>query len=138
MRYERLSNEPQPADEDIAFLYQDDGNPVRDHFVCYRISPFEQPRRYVVAHMASEDTDFYNYRGAPPEDRGLEIFAIYRLHGSDKTNGYDQFHIILCFADKSIEFTGLSFGISEPMEGPSAASVLLDYLRRINWRQPTG
>jgi hypothetical protein len=70
MRYEKLTNEPQPSMEDVAFLYHDDGNPVRDHFVCYRVSQFDRPRRYVVAHMASEDTDFYDYRGAPPEQRG--------------------------------------------------------------------
>lgn len=131
MRYEKLSNEPQPSDEDLAFLYCDDRNPVRDHFVCYRVSEFgQQPRRYVVAHMSSEDTDFYDYRGAAPEDRGLQIHSVYRVHGSEQTNGYDQHHILFCFADKSTEFTGLSFGISEPIEGPNAASVLIDYVRR--------
>ena len=130
MRYERLSTEPQPADEDWAFLYHDDGNPVRDHFVCYRVSEFGRPRRYVVAHMACEDTDFYDYRGAPPEQRGLQIHAVYRVHGSERTNGYDQHHIVICFADKSVEFTGLDFGISEPAAGLSAAGVLLDHVRR--------
>lgn len=130
MRYEKLSNEPQPADEDLAFLYHDDGNPVRNHFVCYRVSEFGQPRRYVVASLASEDTDFYDYHGAPPEDRGLQLHTVYRVHGSDKTNGYDQHHIVFCFADKSIEFTGQSFRISEPMEGRNAAFVLADYVLR--------
>lgn len=130
MRYQRLSSAPQPAEEDLAFLYHDSGNPVRDHFVCYRVSKSGQPCRYVVAHMASEDTDFYDYHGAPPEDRGLEIHTVYRVHDSDQTNGYDQHHIIFCFAGKSIEFTGQSFGISEPLEGTNAASVLVDYVRR--------
>ena len=130
MRYEKLSSEPQPSVEDLAFLYHDDGNPVRDHFVCYRVSGPDQPLRYAVASMASEDTDFYDYRGAAPEDRGLQIHSVYRVHGSDKTNGYDQDHIILCFAGKSIEFTGLSFGISAPIAGRSAASVLVDYVRQ--------
>ena len=130
MRYERLSDEPQPADEDVAFLYHDDGNPVRDHFVCYRVSAFGQPRRYAVAHMSCEDTDFYDYRGAAPEERGLQIHSVYRVHGSERTNGYDQHHIAICFADKSVEFTGLSFGISDAIEGSNAAAVLLEYVRR--------
>ena len=130
MRYERLSNELQPAGEDLAFLYHDDGNPVRDHFLCYRVSAFGHPRRYAVAHMACEDTDFYDYRGAAPARRGLQIHSVYRVHGSEKTDGYDDEHIVFCFADKSIEFTGLSFGISEALEGSNAASVLIDYVRR--------
>ena len=130
MRYEKLSNAPQPADEDLAFLYLDDGDPVRDHFVCYRVSEYGEPPRYVVAHMSSEDTDFYDYRGASPEERGLRIHSIYRVHDSEKATGYDQYHIVLCFADKSIEFTGLSFGISEPSAGSSAVSVLLEYIRQ--------
>lgn len=131
MRYEKLTSEPHPADHEVAFLYHDSGNPVRDHFVCYNVSgPSQRPRRYVVAHMASEDTDFYDYNGAPPEDRGLHIFSVYRVHGSERTAGYDQHHIVLCFADKSIEFTGLSFGISDPVEGGSAAAVLVEHVRR--------
>jgi hypothetical protein len=129
MRYEKLSNTPQPTAEDLAFLYRDDGNPVRDHFVCYRVSGDGEPRRYVVACMASEDTDFYDYRGVAPEERGLQIHSIYRVHGSEQANGYDQYHIVLCFSDKSIEFTGQSFGISEPITGSSAVSVLVDYIR---------
>src|SRR3954452_11772639 len=30
MRYEKLPNAPTPADNDFAWLYCDDGNPVRD------------------------------------------------------------------------------------------------------------
>ena len=130
MRYVKLSAVPQPSDEDLAFLYRDDGNPVRDHFVCYCISRSAEPRRYAVASMAAEDTDFYDYRGPPPEDRGLELHTIYRVEGSDRVRGYDQHHIVLCFTDKSIEFTGQSFGVSEPIEGQSAVSVLIDHVRR--------
>ena len=129
MWYDKLSNAPQPADEDLAFLYHDDGNPVRYHFVCYSVNKHGEPRRYAVAHMASEDTDFYDYRGAPPEARGLQVQSIYRVHDSEQAHGYDQHHIILCFLDKSIEFTGQSFGISEPIAGSSAISVLIDFIR---------
>jgi hypothetical protein len=55
---------------------------------------------------------------------------VYRVHGSERTNGYDQHHIVICFADKSVEFTGLSFGISDPIEGGNAVAVLLEYVRR--------
>jgi hypothetical protein len=130
MRYVKLSDVPQPAYEDVAVLYRDDGNPVRDHFVCYRVSRLTEPRRYAVASMASEDTDFYDYRGPPPESLGLQLHTIYRVEDSNRVHGYDRHHIVLCFADKSIEFTGQSFGVSEPVEGRSAVAVLLDHVRR--------
>lgn len=129
MRFEKLTDTPQPADEDLAFLYRDDGNPVRDHIVCYLISGRGDLRRYAVACMAAEDTDFYDYRGAAPEERGLETNSIYRVYDSEHTHGYDQHHIVFCFTDKSIEFTGQSFGISEPILGSSAVSVLIEYVR---------
>jgi len=126
MRYEELPNAPTPADNDFAWLYCDDGNPVRDHFVCYRISGgAERPRRYAVAHMASEDTDFYDCRAAPPLGAG-----VYRVHGSERTRGHDQDHIMICFAHKVVEFTGESFGISDPIAGSSAAAVLAEYVRQ--------
>lgn len=125
-RYEKLSA-LSPSEGDVAFLYFDDGNPVRDHWVCYCISGFERPRRYAIASMASEDTDFYDYRGNPPADRGLQANSVYRVHGSDKVSGYDQEHIIICFSDKTVEFTGLSFGISGPYDGDSALSVLIAF-----------
>ena len=130
MRYEKLSSEPQPSTEDLAFLYHDDGGVMRKHYVCYCVSAFDQPRRYVVAHMASEDTDFYDYHGAPPEERGLLIHSVYRVHDSYVTTGYDQDHIILCFTDKSIEFAGQVFDISESVEGSDAASILANYVWR--------
>ncbi len=80
--------------------------------------------------MASEDTDFYDYRGAAPEERGLEIHTIYRVQDSERAHGYDKYHIVICFSDKSIEFTGQSFGISQPISGRSAVSVLLDAVRQ--------
>jgi hypothetical protein len=86
MRYEKLSNVPHSTDEDLAFLYCDDGNAVREHFVCYRVSGSGEPRQYVVVHMASEDTDFYDYRAAAPEERGLEIQTVYRVQGSEQAN----------------------------------------------------
>jgi hypothetical protein len=80
--------------------------------------------------MSSEDTDYYDYRGAAPEGRGLQIHSIYRVHDYERAHGHDQHHIVLCFSDKSIEFTGLSFGISKPMSGSSAVSVLMGYVRQ--------
>jgi hypothetical protein len=38
MRYEKFEDAPMPADNDFAWLYCDDGNPVRDPFVSYRVS----------------------------------------------------------------------------------------------------
>jgi hypothetical protein len=129
-RHEKLLSAPAPAWDEVALLYYDDCNPVRDHFVCYCVSGPERPRRYAVASMASEDTDFYDYNGPAPEARGLETYCIYRVHGSDKVSGYDQHHIVLCLSEKTIDFTGQSFGVSEPEEGSSALTVLLDHVRR--------
>jgi hypothetical protein len=136
MRYERLVDEARPVTGDVAFLYHDDGNPVRDHFVCYCVDNSRRPRRYVIASMACEDTDFYDYRGPAPARRGLQIYSVYRVHGSEHTNGYDQHHIVICFADKSIEFTGLSFGISVPLEGTNAAAVLAAHVLRSFGAEP--
>ena len=106
-RYEKLSGPPPSLDE-VAFLYFDDGSPVRDHWVCYCISGFEHPRRYVIAQMSAEDTDFYEYHGGRPEDRGLEIYSVYRVHGSDQVGGYDQEHIVICFGDRRSSLPGLA------------------------------
>ena len=126
--YEKLAEERVPKLDELAFLHFDDQNPVRDHWVCYCVSGFERPRRYAIASMAAEDTNFYDYCGAPPADRGLEIYSMYRVHDSDRVNGYDQEHIIICFADRTIEFTGLSFGVSGPFNGQSALRVLVSQL----------
>lgn len=128
-RYEKLWTDLSPVLDEVAILYFDDGNPVREHFVCYRVAGPERQPRYAVAHMASEDTDFYDYRGAAPAERGLEEYGVYRVHDSDRVAGYDQHHIILCLSGKTIEFTGLSFGICGPTEGRSALAVLLEHVR---------
>lgn len=128
MRYQLVSDLPPPISEDLAFLYHHDGFPVRFHFLCYRVG--DEPGRYVIVRTASEGTDFYDYRGASPEDRNLPCYSVYRVEDSDQIGGYDQFHYLFCFADKSIEIVGQSFGCSAPIEGFSAASVLLQELKR--------
>ena len=79
-RYEKLWTDLSPVLDEVAILYFDDRNPVREHFVCYRVAGPERQPRYAVAHMASEDTDFYDYRGAAPAERGLEEYGVYRVH----------------------------------------------------------
>lgn len=128
-QFEKLLNVLPPAWDEVAFLHYDDCNPVRHHFVCYCVREPDRRRCYAVASMAAEDTDFYDYHGAAPAVRGLEEYSVYRVHGSDKVCGYDQHHIIICLSDKTIEFTGQSFGIGGPIEGRSALAVLLQYIR---------
>ena len=80
--------------------------------------------------MAAEDTDFYDYNGPAPEDRGLTTYSIYRVLDSENVNGCDQDHIIICLSDKSIEFTGASFGIRGPYEGSSALVILFENVQK--------
>jgi hypothetical protein len=137
-RYEKLSAPSQPEEDEVAILFYDDCNPVRSHYVCYRTGGYGgKGPYYAVAHMASEDTNYSLYHGPAPHDRGLDPYSIYRVHGSDKLNGFDREHIVLCLSDKTIELAGMSFAVSDPVEGKSAVAVLLDHVRRREVDTPT-
>lgn len=127
--YERLFI-PNPPDsfrerQEIALLYCDDTHPFREHFVCYRAAggPSQAPR-FVVAAMSAKDSDFFDYRGPAPSQRGLSAGAIYLFRNSPQAKGDDTEHVIIALADKTIEFTGMAFNLSPPIEAASAAAAL--------------
>ena len=128
-----LSPKPSAESEEIAILYSDDGNPVREHILCYHThrgtGSNTKNKYYSIFSMASEDTDYYEYNGKPPHKRDLNESTFYKVENSVEVSGYDQDHIVICLLDKTIEIVGLTYGISATsIKAGNAKCALLKYL----------
>jgi hypothetical protein len=130
MTYEKLTNALQPCCADFAFMHEDTGGPLRDHWVCYRVSENGPVRQYAIAGLSSEGSGFYDYHAPPPEERGLDLYGIYRVHGSDKAAAHEQ-HYVVCLCDLSIDITGEHFGVLGPLDGRHPGAVLAESLRML-------
>jgi hypothetical protein len=98
--------------------------------VCYRAAgPDGDRARFIVASMSSKDSAFFDYNGGAAAERGLVAGSIYLVRNSPRVVGEDTEHVIIALADKTIEFTGMAFNISQPIQAPSAAAALWQHVR---------